>query len=384
MDATTIAIQQARVAAVLTLAVQAISLFMALEDNDGAKRQKTNFQQHMHWDAFVQNNKDQPLFRCHLRMSYDSFCTLLDLIRFHLTTIDGEMAALRGGAIIYELYLYATIRFLAGASYTDICFFCGISKLAFYCILWRTICAINLAIPVNFPTSPEDCAMAAADFENISYHRVISNCVGAIDGYLLAIVTPPKRHARNVRSYFSGHYQRYGVNIQACCDAHCRFTFLGIGGPGVTKDCTAIKDCGLYDLVENLPPGYICIADCAYQPTENLVPIFGGDLALKKENDNFNFFASQLRIRIEMAFGLMTRKWGILQRLLSVGLPSIKHLINEQLKGGIIPVAQAALNTVATLTSLSFPQVAYMNAAAQVRQGLLILLIFDIYYLFTH
>jgi hypothetical protein len=110
---------------------------------------------------------------------------------------------------------------------------------------------------------------------------------------------------------------------------------------------------------------------------------------LKKENDNFNFFASQLRIRIKMAFGLMTRKWGILQRLLSVGLPSIKHLIcciarlrnfciDERLKGGIIPVAQAASNTVATLTSLSFPQVAYMNAAAQVRQGLLVLLIFDI------
>jgi hypothetical protein len=37
MDATTIAIQQARVAAVLTLALQAISLFMALEDNNGAK-----------------------------------------------------------------------------------------------------------------------------------------------------------------------------------------------------------------------------------------------------------------------------------------------------------------------------------------------------------
>jgi hypothetical protein len=66
MDATTIAIQQARVAAVLTLALQAISLFMALEDNDGAKRQRTNFQQRMHWDAFVQNNKDQPLFHRHL------------------------------------------------------------------------------------------------------------------------------------------------------------------------------------------------------------------------------------------------------------------------------------------------------------------------------
>jgi len=62
-----------------------------------------------------------------------------------------------------------------------------------------------------------------------------------------------------------------------------------------------------------LPAGYVCIADCAYQPTEHFVPIFGGNLALKKDNDNFNFFALQLQIRIEMAFGIMTQKWGILQ-----------------------------------------------------------------------
>jgi hypothetical protein len=70
------------------------------------------------------------------------------------------------------------------------------------------------------------------------------------NGLLLSIQT-----ARNVRSYFSGHYQKYGINIQACCDAQCRFTFLGVGGPGVTKDRTAIKEIGLYNKVETLPPG---------------------------------------------------------------------------------------------------------------------------------
>jgi hypothetical protein len=89
-----------------------------------------------------------------------------------------------------------------------------------------------------------------------------------------------------------GHYQQNGVNIQAMCDAHCRFTFLGVGGQGVTKDRQAVKQSGLSQLIENLPPGYIAIGNCAYQPTENLIPIFGGDLALIKENDNFNYFAS--------------------------------------------------------------------------------------------
>ena len=234
----------------------------------------------------------------------------MDKVRPHLLVPDAKMGALRGGIIIPELQLYATIRYLAGGSYSDIASFCGFSVPSFYAILWRTIHAINMVIAVDFPSSPEECAALAADFERISYSGVISNCVGVIDGYLLQILTPAKKHARNVRSYFSGHYQKYGINIQVCCDAHCRFLFLGIGGPGVTSDRMAVKECGLFDLVQNLPPGYICIADCAYQPTESLVPIFGGNLALQKDNDNFNYFASQLRIRIEMAFGLMTRKWG--------------------------------------------------------------------------
>ena len=122
--------------------------------------------------------------------------------------------------------------------------------------------------------------MLAAGFENISHHGVIKNCVGAVDGYLLAIATPWKSHAKNIRSYSSGHYQKYGINIQASCNAHCCFTFfLGIGGPGVTKDRNGIKESSLFNKVENLlPTGYVCIADCAYQPTENLAPILGETL----------------------------------------------------------------------------------------------------------
>jgi hypothetical protein len=81
----------------------------------------------------------------------------------------------------------------------------------------------------------------------------------------------------------------------------------------------------------------------------------------------FNIFASQLRICIEMAFGLMTKKWGILHLPLSNLLPSIKHLfcciarlhnfcIDQRLKTG------AGLDTHSLLL---FTQLAYMNASAQ-------------------
>jgi hypothetical protein len=41
----------------------------------------------------------------------------------------------------------------------------------------------------------------------------------------------------------------------------------------------------------------------------------------------FNFFASQLRMRVEMAFGMFTNKWAILQRSLLNGLGTDKLIV---------------------------------------------------------
>lgn len=380
MDQLTVSLQQARALSFLSQSLQVFSQFAVLlvddDDDDRQKRKKKAFlQQRCRWDRFVFSNQDQPLFRRHLRMTYGSFVGLLDKIQTYLPVVDEKMGALRGGVIVPELQLYATLRYLAGASYSDICVFCRMSKTTFYKVLWNTINAINKAITIDFPSTVEDCALLAASFERISFAGVISNCVGVLDGYLLPIITPWKSQAKNVRSYFSGHYQRYGINIQACCDAHCRFTFVGIGGPGVTKDRSAVKESGLSDLIEALPSGYVCIADCAYQPSEKLVPVFGGDLALQRDNDNFNYFASQLRIRIEMAFGLMTRKWGILQRPLCNSLFSIKHLICCIARLHNYCIEQRLLQNVNTSSdsllfdthsSLSSTQLAFMDASAQV------------------
>jgi len=373
MDPLFFTAQAAKAAAAASQAILAISHSIVLEDDDDLKlkRAKSVLMQRCRWDRFVIHNQDRPMFRRHLRMTYNSFLVLLEMIRPFLPLPDEAMGGLRGGIIIPELQLYATIRYLVGASYTDICFFCKISAPSFYRILWQTIGAINKAIQVKFPSTPEECAILASSFERISYGGAIKNCVRVLDGYLMSIETPRKKEAKNVRSYFSGHYQRNGKNVQACCDANCRFTFLGIRGPGVSKDRAAVEDSGLSDLIEKLPPGYICIADCAYQPTEHLIPVFGGDLALLSDNDNFNYFASQLRIRIEMAFGLMTRKWGILQRPLTNSLLSMKHLICCIARLHIFCIDQRLMTqaigaALDTHSSLSAEQLSFMHASAEV------------------
>ena len=46
--------------------------------------------------------------------------------------------------------------------------------------------------------------------------------MGVLDAYLLKIKTPLKDETGIVKSYFSEHYHRYGVNVQAACDHKSR------------------------------------------------------------------------------------------------------------------------------------------------------------------
>ena len=176
-------------------------------------------------------------------MSHDSFNKLLSAIQQDLE-VDREMAELRGGAILPEICLYVCLRYLAGGSYSDIKYFTGISSASFYRVLWKTMRAINQSkseiLSIKFPATTAEAPDAAMGFQSVSQGSCIWNCVAAVDGYHLQIQTPSKAEAKNVKSFFSGHYQTYGVNVQAACDSNCRFSFLGIAGPGVMGDREAI------------------------------------------------------------------------------------------------------------------------------------------------
>ena len=143
-------------------------------------------------------------------------------------------------------------------------------------------------------------------FTSISTNRALCDCVAVLDGYSyhLQTITCSKNEVHNVRSYFSGHYQTYGVNIQAVCDHNSHFLFIGVAGPGIMGDCWAIHECRLSNLVESTRRVLYCIRDCTYTPTEKLHPIYRSEQSAKERYDNFNFYASQLRIHIEMVMWL--------------------------------------------------------------------------------
>ena len=314
------------VSIMMNLATCACLLVLLL---DPMPRNPSLFEQRLKWDAFQQRHGHRRDFKRHIRLpSVDAFNKLLGWIK-HDLLVNEQMVSLRGGAILPELQLYCALRWLAGGSYSDIKYMTGISTASFYFVVWKVIRAINSCpeLDLVFPQSDEECKEASRGFESISDHGAIWRCVSVVDGYFLHTRTPPKRLVPNVRSFFSGHYQQTGVNVQAAADHHCRFQFVGVAGPGVMGDRTAIHEVELGGLIERLPGMFFAIGDCAYTPTEHLVPIFGGEQAKIGKHDRFNFYASQLRIRIEMAFGLMVKKWGILQRPMICGLHNVKHVI---------------------------------------------------------
>jgi DDE superfamily endonuclease len=284
--------------------------------------------QRLAWEEYCQRHQQRGTLSRRLRMQKASFDKLVHLIEEELC-VDEYCANLRGGAILPEICVYCTLRYLAGGSYLDISDVAGISQASFYRVVWKTITAVAKckALRIRFPVTPQQVTAAIEGFASVSTEHAIKNCAGVVDGYLLRCKVPSKREVQNVRSFFSGHYQCYGVNIQAAADHECRFIHYAFSAPGVTGDREAIKQCSLHKLVESLPPGVCVIGDAAYQATEHMIPVYQGAEKLVPKYDNFNFYASQCRIRIEMAFGMMQGKWGILQRPLTCSMNNMHWLV---------------------------------------------------------
>ena len=91
--------------------------------------------------------------------------------------------------------------------------------------------------------------------------------------------------------------------------------YFGIVGPGSMNDNVGITMCGrLMEVINDLPLGRYMLGDAAYTLSERLLIPFSGPSCNKKQNDTFSFYLSQVRIRIEMAFGMLVNRFRILKK----------------------------------------------------------------------
>ncbi len=118
------------------------------------------------------------------------------------------------------------------------------------------------------------------------------------------------RCVSNQADYFSGHYEAYDLNIQAMRDQNLLFVHVAVAGPGKIKDVCTFNCCmGLIDWFKSLPDWCFVSADNSNPLTYKILVLHNETELWSDSHIAFNLSLSQLRIRIEMAFGRLTTKW---------------------------------------------------------------------------
>jgi hypothetical protein len=275
------------------------------------------------WENHALILRHEKQFDCKYRMSYESFNKLVSTLHPALEQNNSKsMNSCAEPAISAPHILGLTIRWLSGSSFHDIRDAGNFSRPTFFRLLWKGISAVTNSkrLEMNLPRTFEALDELRRGFELKSTEEVMSGCIGALDGMLLLIRTPTRKEAMNVRQFFSGHYQRMGLNVQALVDSKLRFLYAGILKGGRSSDYKSYMQSRLMSWIESLPPWYFVAGDNAYVCTEHLLTPFMGSNRLNPDNDSYNFFLSQLRICVEMAFGRLVSKWRILRAPLEVPL----------------------------------------------------------------
>jgi hypothetical protein len=217
--------------------------------------------------------------------------------------------------ILVEHIVAVGLRVLSGGRVKDQRHIVGTSLDATYKAFDDFVDAVNscLELDIKMPQSSEEWETINRQFRSKSTKEIIGGCVGALDGFFQRTTKPSQTEVANVLSYYSGHYESYGLNCQACVKADLQFKYFGVVSPGSTNDNISYPLApGLKETFDSLPLGLYGVADAAYTLSEKLLIPFTGANRLDSARDAYNYYLSQLRIRVEMAFGRLVNKFRIL------------------------------------------------------------------------
>ena len=301
------------------------------------------------------------------KIRYSELCTLMRLLGPRLQC-DEKMASVRlrnkVRPITLEEKIQMTLRYLAGDRVLAIMDTYGASKSFVYSTIDTVMEAIinHPDLKIRFPHTEEERRIVKEDFQYKSYCGIIRGCLGAIDGWLCLINTPRTDEVLggNVESYFSGHYQTYGINVQAAVDAHCRFIAVSIRCPGSTSDSQAWMDWGLRREIDSFKVGEYLVGDNAYPCSDQLLTPFNKvEKGTDESRDAFNFYLSQTRIRVEMAFGYLTNKFQIFKRPLTCPLKKTTVIVLAAMTIHNFYITERLKNTAGYQIPFSYPDVVH-------------------------
>ena len=127
--------------------------------------------------------------------------------------------------------------------------------------------------------------------------------------------------------FFCGRKNKFGLNCQAVADRHGWILDLSITFPGSTSDCLAFEASSLYQRLNTngfLTEGLCLFGDNTYLNTPYMATPFTG--ATAGSVDAYRFYHSQLWIRVECVFGMLTERWAILRTAIPRNTPVRKTI----------------------------------------------------------
>ena len=275
------------------------------------KHRKThNFRKRRYINSIFQE-LGRDMTRRAYRMHADSFWKAKDKLNAVLDSFKkarrrhnsrGGTGGVKNGAISNATRFSAALRYFAGGRPEDIALVHGISHSEVFNSVWRVVNAVNScpdhAFDCSFPKKHEDQRRIAEEFCRVSDAH-FDNCAGPIDCMLLWLEQPSLASCEAAGvgrlKFFCGRKKKYGLGLQAVCDAHGRFTNVFIGHPATTSDFLAFTTSPLYFLLRDqkdfLAPGLCLYGDSAYVATEYMATPFKNTRSGPK--DDCNFYHSQ-------------------------------------------------------------------------------------------
>uniref|UniRef100_A0A671RAR2 DDE Tnp4 domain-containing protein n=1 Tax=Sinocyclocheilus anshuiensis TaxID=1608454 RepID=A0A671RAR2_9TELE len=159
-----------------------------------------------------------------------------------------------------------------------------------------------------------------------------SDCIGAIDGKHVTIVSPA--HSGSLYFNYKG---TFSIVLLALADAEYRFTFLQVGDFGRSSDggvysgsvlgrameaqkLSVPADCPLPGSGAQGPMPYTMVGDAAFPLKINLMRPFPGK-QIPQWRCIFNYRLSRARMVIECAFGILSSRWRVLHTKMNM-MPS--------------------------------------------------------------
>ena len=295
-------------------------------------------------------------FRRAYRMEYESFWKLHELLeegiewaRLNQRGYEAKGGREGGmylppptpnGKIESSVRLACALRYFAGGSPYDIMGKYHIAYSEVLASVWYVVEAVNelQMFDIKYPESAEEQRKIAREFQAVSSAN-FNICAGAIDGILIWIKKPTIANAERAGSgqmrFLCGRKGKFGLNCQAVSDVRGRFLDISIGYGGSSSDCLAFEASSLYHRCEHeglMKDGLVLFGDNAYLNTQYMATPYtnvAGNEA-QRTKDDYNFYHSQLRIRIECAFGMLVQRWGILRTAIphTISLTRIVGLVN--------------------------------------------------------